>query len=173
MNRYTTITIFAIIVIAIPVLYGIWGIYSVEQIQLRTPNSEFRFFELSNYKEVEMCNPMAFFVSFNGLKIATYYANDLKGLFEIGPTTIYPNTTKILDGNFSSEVFSESQYLFMHMDWEFYGDYPVRLDPSKMVVVTDFETKIIGVIPYQTTITQSGFDFTKMMNEDSRCEDSD
>ena len=173
MNRYSIITVIAIIVIITPLLYGVWGIFSVEQLQLRAPNSEFRFFELSNYKQMEICNSMPFFVSFNGLKIATYYANDHKGSFEIGPTTVYPNTSKVLDGDFSSEVFSESQYIFMHMDWEFYGDGVVRLDPSKMVVVTSYETKVIGIIPYQTTITQSGFDFTSMMNKDSRCENSD
>jgi hypothetical protein len=95
-----------------------------------------------------------------------------------------------LDADFSSENFAESQYLFMHMDGQFDGEIPIRLDPSKMVVqfdgeipirldpskmvvVTTFETKIIGVIPYQNTITQSGFDFTNMMNEDSRCENRD
>jgi len=40
-------------------------------------------------------------------------------------------------------------------------------------VVTNFETKIIGVIPYQTTITQSASDFTSMMNEESSCEKTD
>jgi hypothetical protein len=39
-----------------------------------------------------------------------------------------------------------------------------------MVVNTTFETRIIGVIPYQTTLSQSGFDFTNMMNEDSLCD---
>ena len=172
MNKYSIITIIAIIVIVIPVLYSIWGIYSVERLQLGTPNSEFRFFESSNYEKIEMCNPLPFFVSFNGLRIETYYTNDLKGVFEIGPTTINPNTSEVIDIEFTSENFSESQYIFMHMDWEFYGDGPTRLDPSKMEVVTTYETKIIGVIPYQNTITQSGFDFTNMMNTDSKCENN-
>jgi LEA14-like dessication related protein len=173
MNKYTVITIIAIIAIVLPVFYGVWGIYSVEQLQLRTTNSEFRYFESSNYEKIEICNPLPFFVSFNGLKIETYYTNDLKGVFEIGQTTINPNTSEVMDIKFTSENFSESQYIFMHMDWEFYGEGPIRLDPSKMVVITNFETKIIGIIPYQNTITQSGFDFTNMMNEDSRCENSD
>ena len=113
---------------------------------------------------------MPFFVSFNGFTIATYYSQNLKGIFEVGPTTINPNTTEVLELNFYSENFAESQYLFMHMDGQFDGEVPVRLDPSSMIVVTTFDTKIIGVIPYQSTITQSGFDFTKMMNEKSSCE---
>jgi len=170
MNRYTIITAIAIIVIITPILYGVWGIYSVEKLQLRTPNSEFSYFDMSNYEKIQMCNPMPFFVGFNGLKIDFYYINDIKGVFEIGPTTISPNTSEILDVNFSSDNFSEAQYLFMHMDGQFAGEIPFRLDPSKMVVVTTFETRIIGVIPYQNSITQSAFDFTNMMNEESSCE---
>ncbi len=171
MNRYSIITTIAIIVIIMPILYGVWGIYSVEKLQLRTPNTDFSYFEMSNYEKIEICNPMPFFVGFNGLKIESYYINDIKGVFETGPTTISPNTSEILDVNFSSDNFSEAQYLFMHMDGQFDGEIPIRLDPSKMVVVTNFETRIIGVIPYQNTITQSAFDFTNMMNEESSCEE--
>ena len=170
MNKYSIITTIAIIVIIIPVLYGVWNIYSVEQLQLVTTNTEFSYFEMSNYEKIQICNPMPFFVSFNGLTIATYYTQDLKGIFELGPTTIDPNTIELLDLNFSSENFAESQYLFMHMDGQFAGELPIRLDPTKMIVVSTFDTKIIGVIPYQSTITQSGFEFTKMMNEKSSCE---
>lgn len=173
MDKYSIITIISIIMIIGSIMYGLWGIYSVEQLQLRTPNTEFRYFEMSNYEKMEMCNPMPFFVSFNALRIQTYYTNDLKGVFEIGQTTINPNTSEVIDIQFSAENFAESQYLFMHMDGEFTDDLPIRLDPSKMIVVTNFETKIIGIIPYQTTITQSGFEFTQMMNEDSSCERSD
>ncbi|MEJ2259685.1 MAG: thr operon leader peptide, partial [Nitrosopumilaceae archaeon] len=90
--------------------------------------------------------------------------------FEVGPTTLDPNTSKISELNFSSDSFSESQYLFMHMDGQFDGEIPIRLDPNKMIITTTFETRIIGVIPYQTVITQSAFDFTNMMNENSSCD---
>ncbi len=170
MNIYSVITAVAIIVIIIPFLYGVWNIYSVEQLQLGTANDEFSYFDLSSYEKIQICNPLPFFVSFNGLNISVFYTGDFKGAFEIGPTTIDPNTLEVLDLNFSSENFAESQYLFMHMDGQFDGELPIRLDTSQMVVVTTFDTKIIGVIPYQSTISQSGFDFTNMMNEESSCE---
>jgi hypothetical protein len=169
MNKYSIITIISIIVIISPILYGLWGIYSVEQLKIRTSSTEFSYFEMSNYEKIEICNPMPFFVGFNALRIEAYYTNDLKGVFEIGSTTINPYTSEIIDIQFSSENFAESQYLFMHMDGQFDGELPIRLDPSKMKMITNFETKIIGIIPFQTTITQSGFDFTQMMNEDSEC----
>ena len=173
MDKYSIITTIAIIVIIIPILYGVWGIYSVEKLQIGTPDSKFSYFDMSNYEKIEICNPLPFFVSFNGLKIEFYYQNDIKGVFEIGPTTISPNTSEILDVDFSSENFSEAQYLFMHMDGQFGNEIPIRLDPNKMVMITNFETKMIGMIPFQNTITQSGFDFTNMMNEDSLCENTD
>lgn len=170
MNKYSIITIVSIIVIISSIVYSIWGIYSVEQLQLRTPNDEFSYFEMSNYETMEMCNPLPFFISFNSLRIDSYYTNDLKGVFEMGSTTINPHTSELVDIQFTSENFAESQYLFMHMDGQFGGELPIRLDPSKMIMVTNFETRIIGIIPYQTTIIQSGFEFTQMMNEDSKCE---
>ena len=172
MNIYSIVTTIAIIVIIIPISYGIWSIYSVEQLQLGTPNKEFSYFEMSSYEKIQICNPMPFFVSFEGLNIAVFYTGDFKGVFEIGPTTIDPNTQEVLDLNFSSENFAESQYLFMHMDGQFDGEIPIRLDPSQMVLVTTFDTKIIGIIPYQITFAQSGFEFTKMMNEESSCEEN-
>lgn len=170
MNKYTIITVAAIVVIIIPVLYGIWGIYSVEQLELRKTESEFSYFEMASYEKIQMCNPLPFFVSFSGMTIEAYYTNDLKGIFEIGASTIDPNTSQVLELNFSSENFAEAQYLFMHMDGQFDGEIPIRIDPRKMILVTVYETKIIGVIPFQNTITQSGFEFTNMMNEESSCE---
>lgn len=173
MNKYSIIAMISIVVIIIPILYGLWGIYSVQQLQLRTPNTVFRYFEMSNDEKIKICNPMPFFVSFNSMRIQAYYTNDLKGVFEAGPTTINPNTTEVIDVQFSSENFAESQYMFMHMDGEFTDELPIRLDPKEMIVITNFETRIIGIIPYQTTITQSGFGFKQMMNEVSSCERSD
>lgn len=172
MNKYSLISIIAIIVIIIPVLYGVWSIFSVDQLKIGTPNEEFSYFEMSSFEKIKICNPMPFFISFNGLTIATYYTQDLKGVFEMGPTTINPGSSEIVEINFTSDNFAESQYLFMHMDGQFDGELPIRLDPSNMVVVTKIETQIIGVIPYTSTIMQSGFDFTKMMNENSSCENN-
>ena len=60
----------------------------------------------------------------------------------------------------------------MHMDGQFTGEQIIRIDPREMSVVTTFDTRIIGVIPYEITISQSGFDFSQMMNEGSTCENS-
>ena len=173
MNINSIVVIIAIIVIAIPIVYGIWSVFSVEQLQMGTVNDEFRYFELSNFGEIQICNPMPFFVSFNGLKISAYYANDLKGEFILESNTLEPKKSKVVKGNFYSESFAESQYFFLHMDWEFYDEGAVRIDPSQMEVLTNVDTTIIGIIPYQATTSQSGFDFIRMMNENLDCENTD
>ena len=172
MNRYSIISIIALIVIITPIAYGLWGIYSVEQLQLRTSNDKFSYFDLANYEKIRICNPTQFFVSFSGVQIDAYYQDDVKGVFGIESTTLNPNSSKVLDINFTSENFSEAQYIFMHMDGEFEGVMPIRLDPNQMTITTTYQTKIIGIIPYQQTITQSGFEFTQMMNEDTFCDNN-
>lgn len=171
MKKYSIITILAIIAIVFPVAYGIWSIFSVEQLQLRTFKNQFSYFEMSNNEKIKICNPTPFFVSFDEVEMDVYYLNDIKGTFIVESRTLEPNASIISDVNFTSESFAESQYLFMHMDGEFGGTVPVRLDPNQMVVTTTYLIKIIGLIPYQQTITQSAFDFTQMMNENSSCED--
>ena len=173
MNKYSTITIIAIVAMVLPIVYGFWNMYSVEQLQLRTPNNKFSYFDMSNSEKIKICNPTPFFVSFNGIEIDVYYQDDVKGTFKVDSATLDPNTFKILDVNFTSESFSESQYMFMHMDGEFSGSIDIRLDPNKMLVNTIYQTNIIGIIPYEQTITQSAFDFSTTMNENSSCDDID
>lgn len=173
MNKYSLITAVAIVVIVLPILYGVWGIFSVQQLELRTPNDEFSYFDMSNYEQIAVCNSMPFFVTFNKIQILTYYQNDLKGFFEMGPTTLNPNSLEILDMDFSSESFAESQYMYMHMDGQFDGEVPIRLDPNQMIVQINYETNVIGFIPYQNMITISAFEFTQMMNEESSCKTLD
>ena len=173
MNKYSIITTIAIIVIVVPVLYGFWNVYSIEQIQIRTADEEFSYFDMANYERIKLCNPNPFFVTFNGLKIEALYRDDAKGTFAIGQHTLEPESSQILEVKFSSDSYSESQYLFMHMDGQFAGEVPMRVDPTEMILKTTYDTRIVGVIPYQTIVTQSGFDFTQMMNEDSLCENND
>jgi len=173
MNKYSLITAIAIAAIVGCIAFGIWGVYSVEQLQFRAEKTPFRYFELSSSEKIRVCNPTPFFVSFSGISFDIYYLNDLKGTFSINPNTLNPNSSKILDSKFSSEGFSEAQYLFMHMDGEFSGDVPVRLNPNEMKIAITYDTKIIGIIPYQQTTIQSAFEFSQMMNKETSCENLD
>ena len=170
MNKHTIITTIAIIVIAIPVLYGIWSIYAVEQIQFRSSDEKFRYFDMANNEKIEVCNPNPFFVTFNGLRIDAYYKGDIKGTWQSNSKTLSPQTSEVLEIDYSSKNWPESQYLFMHMDGQFTGEQIIRIDPREMIIVTTFDTRIIGIIPFPVTITQSGFEYSQIMNEDSVCD---
>ena len=169
MNKYSIISISAVIIIAITFLYGIWNVVSVEQLELRTTADTFRYFDFANEEKIELCNPNPFYVTFNGLKIDTLYREEIKGSWIMKSKTMNPETSEVLEINFSSNSFSETQYLFMHMDGQFTGEQIIRVDPTEMTVKTTFDTRILGIIPYPITYTQSGFEFSQMMNENSSC----
>lgn len=170
MNKYSVISVVAIIIIAATVLYGIWNVVSVSQLELRTTLDTFRYFEMANEEQLELCNPNPLYVTFNELRIDTYYREDIQGSWVMGAKTLNPGAAEVVEINFSSDSFSETQYLFMHMDGQFTGEQIIRVDPTEMTVKTTFDTRILGVIPYPVTITQSGFEFSQMMNEGSSCD---
>ena len=52
----------------------------------------------------------------------------------------------------------------MHYDGMFGGNAPTRIDPSKLSIVTEFQTSLFGFIPYSVFKQYSGIDFWEYMN---------
>ena len=74
MNKYTAITIIAILIIIAPFAYSGINIVGAEQLQYKWSDSEkFSFFEMMNNGELELCNPMPFSISFEKLQIGSFY----------------------------------------------------------------------------------------------------
>ena len=171
MNKYSKITLVAIIAIIIPFVYSILNIYAAEQLQFRWgEQNRFNYFELSNNGDVKFCNTLPYWTSFKKFEITTFYDLRNKGTFTMQPLVINPLSSAVQNGVFLSEGLNEAQYLFMQLDYEFNGG-EIRLDPNKMYIVVSIDTPIIGVIPYSTTMQYSGFDFNKIMNgENFNCE---
>ena len=164
MNKYSKITLVAIIAIIIPFAYSILNIYAAEKLQYRwSDQDKFNYFALSNNGDVEFCNILPYWTSFKKFEITTFYDLQNKGTFTIQPLTINPLSHATQNGTFYSEEFTVAQYLFMQLDFEFNGG-AIRLDPNKMYVVVNIDTPIIGVIPHSTVMQYSGFDFNKIMN---------
>lgn len=168
MDKHSIIVIIAIIVIAIPFVYSGWNIYAANQIQLHGTNEDrFRFFDMiSEGGNVEVCNPSPFFVNFQKLSIVTFFDSYDKGTFSTDPINLSPLSSQIINGTFSSENFSESQYLAMHFDGIFSGSSPERIDPRRLTITTEIETPIIGLIPYTVTKQYSGLYFWETLNGD-------
>lgn len=164
MNKHSVITIIAIIVIIAPFAYSGLSIFGMQQLEYRWNNpGQFTFFTMSNHGDVELCNPMPFWISFENLHVITFYDANQRGVFTINPTTINPLSSTVQEGTFSSEDLSASQHIFMTLDFEFDGG-DIRLDPNKLIVVVQADIPILGIIPYSTTTQISGFDFDQEMN---------
>lgn len=171
MNKHSIITAIAIIVIVIPFAHSGLSIIGIDQLEYRwnSPGA-FTFFTMSNHGNMEFCNPMPFWISFERLDITSYFETNELGTFSVNPLTINPISSTIQEGTFSSEDLAASQHVFMTLDFEFDGG-DIRLDPNQLRVIIKADTPILGIIPYSTTTQISGFDFDQNMNsEDLSCD---
>ena len=171
MNKHSIITIIAIIVIVIPFAHSGLSILGMQQLEYRWDNpGQFSFFTMSNHGEIEFCNSMPFWITFEKLEISTYYDSNHIGSFSVNPTTLTPLSSTIQEGIFSSEELSAAQHIFMTLDFEFDGG-DIRLDPNKLIIAVHTDMPILGIIPYSTTTQISGFEFDQVMNlEDLSCD---
>lgn len=167
MNKHTIITIIAIIVIILP--FAHWGlsVIGMQQLEYRWDNpGQFSFFTMSNHGEIEFCNTMPFWISFEKLEITPYYQASNLGSFSVKPSTINPMSSTVQEGTFYSEELSAAQHVFISLDFEFNGG-DIRLDPNQFIIVIRADMPILGIIPYSTTTQISGFDFNKIMNSEN------
>jgi len=171
LNKHSIITAIAIAVIAIPFVYSGLSIVGIQQLEYRWDSpGDFNFFTMSNSGNIEFCNTLPFWISFQSFEVATFYDSQHMGSFVVNPTTINPLSSTVQEGIFSSEEFAAAQHNFMTLDFEFDGG-EIRLDPNKFIIVIHANTPIIGIIPYTSTNQITGFDFDKMMNsEDLSCD---
>lgn len=167
MNRHSIITAVSIIVIAVVFAHAGWNIFAVSQLEYRWDGpGNFSFFALSNNGKMEFCNPMPYWTSFQKFEIATFYDSRHLGSFVVAPLTVDPYSSTIHKGTFTTDEFLAAQHVFMTLDFEFDGG-DIRLDPNKMIVVVHAETPIMGVIPYSSSTTMSGFEFDGIMNTEN------
>ncbi len=171
MNKHSIITAIAIVIIIIPFAYSGLSIVGTQQLEYRWDNpGEFTFFTMLNQGEMEFCNTIPFWITFQKFEISTFYQSEHLGSFVVQPLTINPYSSIVQEGIFSSEEISESQHIFMTFDFMFNGGN-IRLDPNQFIIVITTDTPILGIIPYSSTTQISGFEFDKMMNaEDLSCD---
>ena len=168
MNKHSIIVIVSSLVIIGAVAFPLWNIFAVTQLRLHGTEGTFRFYEfMTNEDHILMCNDLPFPTSFNQFDIDYLFEGVSKGVFHISGETIFPHSSMISEGKFTSETFSEAQYLAMNFDSMFQGDAPIRIDPKKLTIDTDFRIMILGVIPYTITHQYSGIGFYNMLNEDT------
>ncbi|HET6517643.1 MAG TPA: thr operon leader peptide [Nitrosopumilaceae archaeon] len=166
MNKHTVIVIIASIVIAGTLGYSLWNVFAIYNLQIASAEEgKFAYFDLMNNGKISMCNSLPFYVNIDKFEIVIFYDDEQKGTVTATHETIPPQSSTIIEGEFRSDFFVDAQYLFLHLDGEFSGDQPIRIDPTKMFVVTNVDSPIIGVIPYTISQQYTGFDFYNMMKD--------
>ena len=91
MNKYSTITLIAIVIIIIPFAYSGLNIIGANQLEYKWSGSEeFSFFAMSNNGDIEFCNPIPFHTSFQKFQIISFYDANEIGTYQIESTTIEP-----------------------------------------------------------------------------------
>ncbi|MFQ5783122.1 MAG: thr operon leader peptide [Nitrosopumilus sp.] len=170
MNKYSIITYIAIVIIVVPFAYSGLSIFGAQNLEYRWDNpGQFSFFAMSNSGEMEFCNTMPFWISFQKFEVTPFYQHQPLGTFVTDPVTINPFSSTTQEGIFTSEEIAAAQHNFMTFDFEFNGG-EIRLDPNKFIVLIHVDTPILGIIPYSTTTQISGFEFNQIMNaEDLSC----
>ena len=80
MNKYSIITLIAIIIIITPFAYSGLNILGANQLEYKWSGSEeFSFFAMSNSGDMEFCNPIPFPTSFQKFQIISFYdANEYR-----------------------------------------------------------------------------------------------
>jgi len=147
------------------------NIIGAQQLEYRWDNpGEFTFFTMLNQGEMEFCNTMPFWITFQKFEISTFYQLDHLDSFVVKPLTIEPYSSAVQEGIFKSEGMSEAQHIFMTFDFMYNGGN-IRLDPNQFIITVQTDTPILGIIPYSSTTQMSGFEFDQMMNsQDLTCD---
>ena len=165
LSVHAAIVVASSIVIAAPLAYAGWSLAALDGVQLRPAGGErFSMFDISNGEAIEACNPAPLPVSISGMEIAVLYRDDLKGTYRTAAATLMPSEASSLEGSFTSELYAESRYLFLHMDGQFSGAVEARLDPSKMEVVVTATVPLLGFIPLTASQSHAAADFYRDMD---------
>ncbi len=165
MDARLAVAIAAALAIAAPPAYAAWSLAAFDHVQLRAAGGEeFSMFGLSNGGAIEACNAAPLPATVSGIEIATYYQGDLKGTYRTPAATLPPYEAVELGGRFASEMYAESQYMFLHMDSQMGGMVDVRLDPARMEVAVSATVPLLGFIPLETSRTYPAADFYEAMS---------
>ena len=101
MNKYSIITAVAIAVIVIPFVFSGMSILGVNQLEYRWHSpGEFSFFTMSNHGDIEYCNTMPFWTSFQKFEVGIFYESNYLGSYVGKPLTINPMSSAVQEGIF-------------------------------------------------------------------------
>ena len=165
MNPHTIIVAIASVVIAGTVAFSAFGVVVADGIRLGAPDDEgFSYFRMINGEKVSVCNPTMLYARINGLDITIINGGSQIGQLSLPGRFLEPNSAYVEQGQFTTGVQEEVQYLALHFDAMANDVIPQRIDPASLVITTEVRASILGFVPYSATKSYQAFDFTDMMN---------
>lgn len=169
MNRHTIIVIVASIAIAGTAGFSIWNVFAADQIQIKGIGNEgyFSYFDLTNNKEILVCNPLPMPVNLKEIRISMTYSNEDIGVVHYPDIILESNSESEIEGKLVSERFKQMQYLGLHFDGIYSGAIPSRLNINEMTIFVEIDTPIFGVIPHTETKQFPNLTFWNLMNNQS------
>lgn len=167
MDKHKLIVIISSIAIVSTVGFSALSIYALETLELRwNQRGNFDFLTMINGGQIEICNPSPFFANLQTMSIETYYQQTKLGSFSVKGEIINPGATSKIFGKGKIEG-GGGQMLSMYLDTEISGNDIARVDANKMIVLTKFTSNFLGIIPYESVRTFSGYEFRDIMNSNS------
>jgi len=166
-DKYTVITIAAIITIIAPLAYSGLNILAAQNIKFGWADEEnFSLFEFSNNGDILVCNSSPLPLYFKEIRFAMFFEGNERGEYVIAPSSL-DSGENVVNGVFRSQHFAGSQYFLMEIDSEITGGSQIRHDLRQFVVQVQIDTPILGLVPYTTTHQYDIKEFVDMMEENT------
>lgn len=165
MNKHTVVAVLATIAIVGTVGFSAWNVAAADQIQIKAINEGyFSYFDLINNPKIMICNPTPLPVNFDEIRISMVYDGQNIGIVHFPVKSLDSNSETKLEGSLNTEQFKQLQYLGLHFDAMYNDVIPSRIPLKTVNIVTEINSKILGLIPYSTTKEHPGVNFWYLMD---------
>ena len=164
-NKHSIIVIIASIVIVGTFTYSLVNALSLENIEFRWhQKGSFDFITMMHGGKIQLCNTAELPVSVNGINMDLYFDNQKLGTYLVEPVAIKGNSMVEVNGR-SDMKEKSTQIMLLFMDTEFSGTDIARVDSNRMYVQVNYNTSILGFIPFTVSNAYSGYEFHQTMND--------
>lgn len=164
MDKHAKITIISIAIIIATVGFSLINAFSLQSLEYRWSSGSFDYVTFLAGGNMEFCNPGILPLEFSEFKVKPYYKEMILGSYSIKPTFVTSGESKIVPGVSTSES-AAGEMILMYIDTELSGNDIARIDSNQMFVEVDFQTKILGIIPFTVSNSYSGQEFSDIMND--------
>lgn len=164
-NKHTIVVAVSIIVIISSLGYSSLNLVSANSLQFKWA-TDFDFLSVLYGKNMAVCNQSDYPASFSKYEFTIFYDSKQIGKFTASGAAVPPHSEAKTVGKFAADDKQVSQMFFSFLDTEIHGTDVARIDANKMMVSTELDYTIMGVIPFSITHEYSGQEFLEMMNKD-------